>query len=272
MYRKKMEEGSVVSVAELIFWGSPGAVPRLCLCNIWSHIVPEPRAYTNAVKAAEQHAADEEACHHHYRTAYWAVTHQLSHHAQARPAEMYAPPRNVETSQQPRYSSRSVEVIRSKRSESKNKSIQSHCGKVQYSFCFAMAFCATRYPNIAGTLEIRGGTKRTEGGFLALHWFHFRPRKKMSEVMKAGGLDVQEPSEEKMSQTILCCTLPGYIWSLHGFLLIQQGFAVPNHNFDAKRWNCIKVRRYVSFFFFAQMHTIQKGITVSLLFGGGAVP
>ena len=64
-----MEEGSVVSVAELIFWGSPGAVPRLCLCNIWSHIVPEPRAYTNAVKAAEQHAADEEACHHHYRTA-----------------------------------------------------------------------------------------------------------------------------------------------------------------------------------------------------------
>ena len=59
-------------------------------------------------------------------------------------------------------------------------SIQLHCGKVQYSFCFAMAFCATRYPNIAGTLEIRGGTQneRTEGGFLALHWFHFRTRKR----------------------------------------------------------------------------------------------
>ena len=42
------------------------SVPSLCLCNIWSHIVPQPRAYTNAVKAAEQHAGDEEACHHHH--------------------------------------------------------------------------------------------------------------------------------------------------------------------------------------------------------------
>jgi hypothetical protein len=30
-------------------------------------------------------------------------------------------------------------------------------GQVQYSFCFAMAFCATRYPNIAGGLEDFGG-------------------------------------------------------------------------------------------------------------------
>ena len=29
--------------------------------------------------------------------------------------------------------------------------------QVQYSFCFAMAFCATRYPNIAGGLEDFGG-------------------------------------------------------------------------------------------------------------------
>ena len=94
----------------------------------------------------------------------------------------------------------------------------------------------------------------------------------MSEVMKAGGLDVQEPSEEKMSQTILCCTLPGCIWSLHGFLLIQQGFAVPNHNFDARQEVELHQGKKVCFFFCAQMHTIQKGITVSLLFGGVLFP
>ena len=59
-----------------------------------------------------------------------------------------------------------------------------------------MAFCATRYPNIAGTLEIRGGTRNENGGRISCtSLVSFPDPEKTSEVMKAGGLDVQEPSE-----------------------------------------------------------------------------
>ena len=95
-------------------------------------------------------------------------------------------------------------------------------GQVQYSFCFAMAFCATRYPNIAGGLEDFGGCALGElwESYQQQHllfWGHESWRFGCGRPSGAAGI-AESSSMENMRAFRHCANGISHWWMAHAWL------------------------------------------------------